>query len=161
MGKATINKHHIPSLFVWALVGLYSISLVACDSFTHSSIPDYPVTLDINLTADAPELIPVLGYKTFIEPQKISQQLGYGGILIYHTVNVEGCPYVAFDLACPHEANAEIRLHVNTDGTAECDSCHSIYMLLDGTGFATSGPAKEKLRKYSVSQIADNLYIRR
>lgn len=135
--------------------------LCSCDSFTNNAIPDSPVQLEFNITAEAPEIIPVLGYKYFIVPQKVTQFLGYGGLLVYHTVAVEGCPFVAFDLSCPHEAQPHIRIHVNEDGTASCDSCGSVYILLDGTGFATSGPTRHKLRRYSVAQVGDNLYIRR
>lgn len=134
--------------------------LLACDGGNRTPIPDMPVLLDINLIADAPELQPILGYKTYTQPRKATERLGYGGILVYHTVNVESQPYVAFDLACPHEAQATIRLRVLNDGTCRCDSCSSVFMLSDGTGFAISKPAHHRLKKYSVLQSVDNLYIR-
>lgn len=149
------------SLHIIMMATALTALLVGCNGFTYNAIPDSPVQLDINITADAPELILVLGYKYFVVPQKATQYLGYGGILIYHTIAVEGCPYVAFDLSCPHEAKPDVRLHVNDDGTASCDSCGSVYLILDGTGFATSGPTKNKLRRYTVAQVGDNLYIRR
>lgn len=150
-------KHHITLIAAYFVVMLV---VVGCNDM-RTPIPDYPVLLDINLAADATEVVPVLGYKCFITPRKVNEYLGYGGILVYHTVNVEGCPYVAFDLSCPHEAIPNIRLRICDDGTAVCDSCGSVYMLLDGTGFATAGPTRHKLRRYNVAQLGYDLFIRR
>lgn len=76
---------------------------------------------------------------------------GFGGVLLVS--NLYGMP-IAYDLACPYEAKADIRIRVDKDALdAECPVCHSTYDIFGGEGRPTSGPAAERgygLTRYRV-----------
>lgn len=142
------------------LLPLLLFILSACGNNNRSPIPDVPVNLDINITADAPELFTLGGYKEFIVPITTSQYLGYGGLLLVRTFEDEIC---AFDLSCPHEAKSTVRIKADNSGVARCDSCGSTYNIGYGSGFAQSGPTKYKLKKYTVyyNVGSGNIYVTR
>ena len=60
------------------------ILLLSCKKT--DNFPEYPVVLEFNITAAAPELAALNSYKEFTKPANINQRLGLGGILIFHTV---------------------------------------------------------------------------
>lgn len=75
---------------------------------------------------------------------------GLGGILLVADIN--GQP-MAYDLACPVECNASVRVAMNADLLAECPKCHSTYNVYSLYGHPESGIAAEKgygLELYSV-----------
>ncbi|MDR3327379.1 MAG: hypothetical protein LBT04_04535 [Prevotellaceae bacterium] len=121
-----------------------SIPLVCCSKYKNT-IPNYPVHLEFNITANAPELAAFNGFKEFFKPENATQVLGYGGILVFHTIEDKYC---AFDMACPFEAKPDIRVHADNMGVAKCDSCLSTFYTGDATGFQLDGKAKSPLRKY-------------
>jgi hypothetical protein len=111
------------------------------------NFPEYPVVLEFNITAAAPELAALNSYKEFTKPANINQRLGLGGILIFHTVEDK---FYAFDMACPYEVKADTKVHCNNLGVVVCDSCHSQFYVGDGTGFVQKGQSKNSLKKYTV-----------
>lgn len=75
---------------------------------------------------------------------------GFGGILLVS--DISGVP-VAYDLACPVECKATIRVAINDNLVAECPNCHSTYNVFSLYGHPESGEAAEKgygLQIYSV-----------
>ena len=91
------------------------ILLVSCKRT--DTFPYYPVFLEFNITAIAPELKASGGYKEFTAPLNYSQRVGLGGILVFHSMEDK---YFAFELACPYEQYAYILLNCNSLGISVC-----------------------------------------
>ena len=73
---------------------------------------------------------------------------GFGGVLLVS--NIMNIP-LAYDLACPVEANYNIRLYIDKEKLqAVCPQCGSRYDVYDTPGYPISGPAAEK--KYGLQQ---------
>jgi len=84
-----------------------------CDDNYVSSIPSYPVGLQLNLTST---------YSTFknstnqflLFEKRINEtdRIGFGGILVYSDVDLDDSGntiYHAFDMACPYEVKRDVR----------------------------------------------------
>ena len=139
---------------------LLAFQFVSCDDSIQSSIPDYPVILDLNLTST---------YATFknsvnefiVYDKRINEvdRIGFGGIIVYSGFDLN---YYAFDMACPYEAKRTILVHPDTTGLPQviCKTCGSIYDVSNGFGNPTSGPANEVLKRYKTNMSVDILYIR-
>jgi len=141
------------------LVGLLALQFVSCDDTYKSSIPDFPVQLDLNLTTTYPTFKNSYNKFLIFETKRyVTDYIGYGGILVY--TGFDGA-YYAFDLACPYEVKQKIRVHPNDKGQAICDSCKTVFDISYGIGNPTSGPAKETLRRYKTNLSGDVLYITR
>ena len=102
-----------------------------------------------------------MDWRIFIRDQRIPAGFGYtaasytgfGGVLL--TCSAYGEP-MAFDLACPVERSASVRVAVNTDKmVAECPECHSTYDVFTLPGHPLSGRAADRgygLKVYSVGR---------
>lgn len=85
-------------------------------------------------------------YRRFIIQEKIpadfpyfaSSATGFGGVLLCSMYT--GVP-VAYDLACPVECRANVRVYVNESGEAECPECHSRYDIFEKYGYPVAGKA--------------------
>jgi nitrite reductase/ring-hydroxylating ferredoxin subunit len=131
----------------------------SCDSFNRKSpIPDTPVSMELYILRDAPELNTIGNYKFFTKPPYINQYIGYGGILLFHDFNDE---ISAFDLACPHEANCSIRVDSINSSIVTCRKCKTSYDVSFGFGLPINGVSKYGLRKYKVQQFENKIYITR
>jgi hypothetical protein len=124
-------------------------------------LPVSYVYLDLNLTYRDKKLRDILGYKTYITPGKDyvagKEYAGYGGILVIHTITAGLC---AFDLACPDEANPNIKVAVDdSDGLyAVCPQCGKKYEIGEsGSGYATN--TKHRLKKYNVIAGVNNRWV--
>lgn len=111
-----------------------------------TTIPLAPVNLQVNLL-QATTLTAIGATESYITPNSSLEALGYGGILVVHTLSDS---YVAFDLSCPYEAQQNVRVVVQSDLTAKCPVCGSVYRIMDGTGWPISGPSRHKLKQYHV-----------
>lgn len=141
----------------WGILAGLSLIFGGCDDTYISSIPNYPVSMQLNLTSTYPTFKNSINrYLIFQKPVTASDRIGYGGILVYSGFDQE---YYAFDLACPHEAKSSIRVKPNDIGQAICDSCKTVYDISLGLGIPVSGPSREMLRKYKTSVDGDYLYI--
>lgn len=133
--------------------------LSGCDDSSISPIPDYPVSLQLNLTTTYPTFRNSINqYLLFQKPVFQTDRIGYGGILVY--TGFDGT-YYAWDLSCPYEAKPDIRVHPNQQGQAVCDSCKSVFDIGFGIGNPSSGPAKNLLKRYKANLSGDVLYIYR
>lgn len=138
---------------------IVSLFFVACDDTYVSSIPDYPVNLQLNLTTTYPTFKNSYNQYILFEKRVFeTDRIGFGGIMVYSSF--EG-NYYAWDMACPYEANKNIKVRPNDIGQAVCDSCLSVFDLGFGVGNPSSGPAKEVLKRYKVTVSGDYLYISR
>ncbi len=131
----------------------------ACYDNVISSIPDYPVHLQLNLTTTYPTFRNSINQYLIFEKRIFeTDAIGFGGIIVY--TGFDG-NYYAFDMACPHEAQREIKVYPNNLGQAVCNGCGTVFDISYGIGNPSSGPAKETLKRYKTSQSGDVLYIYR
>lgn len=133
----------------------------ACHHIDDKRTPPAPVWISFNTEHDWTEYgTPgALDHKTFIKgviqpgalPQTALMQTGYGGVLLVGDIN--GQP-VAYDLSCPYENSATIRIEIDDEANeAFCPKCKSRYSVYSNYGVAISGPAHEQgygLTKYYV-----------
>jgi hypothetical protein len=140
------------------LVCLLALPFASCDDTFRSSIPDYYVNLQLNLTTTYPNFKSPNHYLVFNKRINVTDGIGYGGILVFCGWDNN---YYAFDLACPKESNSKIIVHPNDLGQAICDSCKTVFDVSYGVGNPISGPAKETLRRYKANLSGDILYITR
>jgi len=136
---------------------LFAIFLLTCCNPKKNPIPDMPVRLEFNLVTQ-PSLAALLGFAEFTVPQHVSQYLGYGGILVFHTIDGKFC---AFDMSCPYEAQPDVRVHCDNTGIARCDSCQSAFYVGDGNAFLIEGKAQFPLKQYAVYYNAamQNIFV--
>lgn len=143
---------------------LLTLVLLSCNSTFDSSVPDWPVYLELDLTYEDRALKAIQAYKIYT-PANVNQtteKTGFGGVLVYHGLSSTGTDaYYAFDVACPVEHQANVRVEVDADAIyAICPKCGSKYELLNGIGNPVEGPATETLKQYYVDQQGEKLYIR-
>ena len=141
------------------LVFSLAIFLGSCNDNVISSIPDFPVYLNLNLTSTYPTFRNSYNKSlTFETVILATDRVGYGGILVY--TGFDG-NYYAFDMACPYEVKQSIRVHPNGLGQAVCEGCGSVFDIGYGNGYPASGKAKEALKRYKTILSGDVLIISR
>ena len=140
----------------------FAFFFAGCNDNTQSSIPDFPVYLELNLTT-APYNTFRNSYNHFfyfktITGLPVTSRIGYGGIIVSTGLDGE---YYAFDMACPYEAKQNILVYPNDIGQAICEGCGSVFDISFGIGNPVSGKAKETLKRYKTNLSGDILYITR
>lgn len=90
-------------------------------------------------------------YATFEKPRLAKDRgVGYGGLLIFSSTElIEGTSFYylyAYDLACPHEREPNVKVVPNSNNRAECPKCGSVYSLSGGT--VISGKSQSPLVRY-------------
>jgi nitrite reductase/ring-hydroxylating ferredoxin subunit len=136
---------------------LLPLFLVNCNDNVISSIPDYPVYLDLSLTTTYPTFRNSFNqYLVFKKAVLVTDRIGYGGILVYSGFDGN---YYAFDLSCPYEAKQNILVVPNGIGQAICQGCGSVFDISYGIGNPISGKAKQALKRYKTSLSGDVLYV--
>lgn len=144
--------------------------LAGCTHIDDTRIPAAPVRIVFNSVGEW-NLYGVAGagdYRKFIKQERVPDgypftamtYTGFGGVLLI--CDIHSNP-VAYDLACPVECRADVRINVLADELkAECPKCHSIYDVVTNHGQPLSGPAAEKhygLRKYYVAPGSAGEYM--
>ena len=141
------------------LLFLIPTAFSSCYDNVISSIPDYPVRLQLNLTTTYPTFKNSVNQYLLFEKRIFeTDMIGFGGILVYTGFDGE---YYAFDMACPYESKSTIKVFPNDVGQAVCKECGSVYDIGYGIGNPSSGPADEVLKRYKTSISGDVLYISR
>ncbi|MDR2809239.1 MAG: (2Fe-2S)-binding protein [Tannerellaceae bacterium] len=143
---------------------LLALAISACDKTYTSGIPYSQVYLELDLTFEDKDLIPLSAYKIYTA-KNINQHVekaGFGGVLVYHGLNGAATDaYYAFDTACPHEANRSVTVEIDNEHLhAVCPKCNSTYDLLYGLGNPVSGPAREQLKPYRIVVSGNKIYVR-
>lgn len=139
----------------------------SCEGPYISPIPDYPVSLNLNLTAQYPLFKNSSGqFLVFTKPVKATDLVGYGGILVCSGIMLDdygNSQYFAFDLACPNEVKTTIQVAPLPDrpGEVKCPECGTVYNVGFGFGEPVSGPSKHPLKRYKTQLQNDFLYIYR
>lgn len=93
-------------------------------------------------------------------PYTISSYTGYGGVML--VCGYDG-QYYAYDMSCPVEREANVRIYVDDNMDGRCKVCGSTYDLFWGSGAPKSGEAQQQgysLRKYYITYVpANDSYI--
>ena len=138
---------------------LINLSITSCNDNYISSIPDFPVSLELNLTTTYPTFKNSYNKSmTFTKGITAVDRIGFGGILVYTGFDGE---YYAFDMSCPYEHQTNVRVYPNGLGQAVCEGCGSVFEIGYGIGNPSSGKAKEVLKRYKTTLSGDVLYISR
>ncbi|MDH6308508.1 hypothetical protein M2451_000819 [Dysgonomonas sp. PFB1-18] len=128
-------------------------------------IPVYPVNFKINLVVDNVLRTPG-SYKEYVKgsyPILAGESLGYAGLIVVNSIYATNTPDLfAFDLSCPNEKMAHIRVKGSGNFTATCEKCGKVYDLMSN-GRITDGSSKLHLQRYRVVSTAeaDVFYVTR
>lgn len=157
----------IKSLFL-AFIAVCAMS--SCDRVDSNRLPAMPVNIVFQTVGvwDYYGVPGALETRKFIRnskeqvpadfPYTVSTYTGFGGVLLCG--DLYGNP-VAYDLACPVECRADVRIEVDRDGNvAYCPMCGSTYSIFENYGSPLSGLAAERgygLQRYKV-RIGSNPY---
>ena len=154
------KKWRIKRQNFFLIIGFLPFLLVTCDNSYDSSIPDFPVHLELNLLVSPnTKLKNSVNQFLIIDEKsnlKATDRIGFSGILVY--TDFDG-KYRAFDLCCPYEAQRDIKIMPNEKGEAVCEKCGSVFFIGYGIGNLISGPAKQPLKRYKAIVQGDVLYI--
>lgn len=161
--KLYIKKHI-------ALISLVlTITFVGCNDNVISSIPDYPVYLNLDLISTYPNFKNSTNQFLYFKDRSglaESSRIGYGGILVNSGISLDdngNSIYYAYDMACPLEAKNTVRVYPDPKGLPHviCEKCGSVYDVGFGNGNPISGPAKEYLKRYRTMQTGNYLQVTR
>ena len=129
-----------------------------CNTVDDDRIP----SLAVNINLSTPDLWTVYGvsgygdFRTFIyslgEPRNFAYTVGsctgFGGVLLvsgFNPFTLEAAVPMAYDLACPVELQADVRVRMVTGEetlpVAVCPECGSKYDVMERAGAPISGPA--------------------
>lgn len=133
---------------------------LSCDKTEQNYFPPYPVSLELDLSFEDKDLVGVMAYKTYILGQTSGlsavERTGLGGILVYH----DAFGYKAYDLACPHEMNATVRVTMDEDAiNAVCPKCGSVFNIFEASGAVVKGPATQGLKQYTTQVSGNKIYV--
>lgn len=150
------------------LISLLSLFLLSCNDNYVSSIPSYPVSLQINLSVGQYVTFRNSSNEYLLFEKRIfeTDRIGFGGVLIYSGISYDDAGntiYYAFDMACPYEAKSTVKVYPVKDDLAKvkCSECGSVYDVGFGLGNPVEGPSKEILKRYKTNLSNDVLYIYR
>ena len=143
------------------LILILFITLQACEERMYTTIPNVRVNITLDLDFEDYELNAALATKSFTQPRRATDEIGFGGILVINAPSADGSivNLFAYDLACPVEIDREKIVIPNEIGEAKCPHCGAIYNIASGYGYPKSG-TKSRLRAYSVTKISGgNRYL--
>jgi len=126
------------------------MGVCGCHNDSQSNVPDYPVCLDLQITAQYSHFIPENGFQTmtFTQAQKAGEYVGYAGVLVWINTLSEYC---AADLACSNCLKRDVPVEI--DGLyAKCPLCGEEYDLSQ-YAFPTKGISNQALRRYSTQTV--------
>lgn len=143
---------HNPYKFILTIFVFCLIS-VGCENENHNAFYAR-VDFRVNIDALDYDLNGALNTKTFTSRRPGSPHVGLGGLLVVRSPLLRDgytnlLDLYAYDLACPHEANANIRVTPDKNGKAKCEKCGSVFNII-GSGNVESGPSKNRLVSYPV-----------
>lgn len=121
-------------------------------------LPSEPVYFEFNLRIDN-VLLTSGNYKEYVKgsyPTLVGQYLGYGGLLVVRSLIDEEIPFKAYDLSCPYEKMANVRVKASSDKgiVATCEKCGRVYDLLND-GRISSESSTLHLQRYRVNLTSD------
>ena len=164
----------------YCLLIIFSLGIAGCQTVDNERIPNMAVNISLS-DAGLWNTYGVSGFgsnRNFIYkpggisvpsgfPYKYGSATGFGGVLLIEGIDpfstITAAP-LAYDLACPVERKADIRVHIDMDTyVAVCDECHSTYdVTMQGgapiSGVAATGKYKYALKSYHVVPAGNGGY---
>lgn len=138
------------------LLFLLTLMVLSCNKIEQSAIPYANVYFKVDLRFTDKELKGMLAHKIYTSPRSYGEVMGYSGILVIHGLEDV---YYAYELCCPHEAQRDIRIEVDSTGLyGICPQCSSKYEIASG-GYPVEGPSKYYLRRCNIYPHGDELII--
>ncbi|MCM1517306.1 MAG: hypothetical protein NC117_01515 [Pseudoflavonifractor sp.] len=169
-----MNTRLLHRVFLSISAATALLTATSCESIDDERIPPVSVRIDLsNIGLWHTYGVPgALDHREFIRnatppvpidfPYTALTYTGFGGILLVG--DISGAP-VAYDLACPVECKADIRIRVDAAASdAYCPVCGSHYDIFSNRGYPTSGPAAKDrygLQVYHVTPKDDGYIIER
>lgn len=153
-------------IILWALLAIL-IELQGCKGIDNERIPNMAVNISLS-DAGMWNSYGVSGFgshRNFIYspsggsqpsgfPYKYGSATGFGGVLLIEGLdpyNNLGAYPLAYDLACPVERRADIRVKIDNENyVAVCPECKSIYDVTMAAGAPISGEAATGKYKYAL-----------
>jgi len=139
----------------------YNLPFIHCDKPDVIPIPYKSVRLQLYiLTQDY--YFQTFATKLFTEKRTQYDEIGYGGILVINGGSGNNGYYnqiYAYDLACPVEADQNIRVVPDELGKAKCPKCGTVYIIWDGSGKPENDESKYPLLPYYVYSISNGNYM--
>ena len=113
----------------------------SCENYQKNPVPNFPVSIDLNLAAEYPHFMLDNGYQTMVfnEPRFVHEYVGYAGIVVVCGMDHA---YHAFDLCCP--------VCLNRDTVVEIDGLKAICPKCGGIA------TEQQMKKAPAKWIADN-----
>lgn len=140
---------------------LFVLSIISCNKVDKSNLPYAYVNFKVDLAYKDRDLLDSLRCKIFTQRRLDGEFVGFSGILVICGFTSIGTnDYYAYEICCPYEAKKEIMVVPNDDGTATCPECGSVYDIANGNGARMTGPSPFDLRRFDVSKVGNDLYIR-
>lgn len=142
-----------------AVIGC-SIFLVACGTDFHSSIPDVRFNFTCSLVQAEYSSLKIPGEFIKVVRNANNIPVGYGGLIIGQSIYSEGHDFVAYDAACPVEADRRYTLEIKDEGVKKgiCPECGTVYDLSNG-GYPNR-KGGEYLKRYNVIVNGTTLTVR-
>ncbi len=138
---------------------LFLIFFSSCDEDLKTNIPYAPVNFLINLeyadnVLNNPYHFETFSYSKYPNGRNDGEHVGYGGILIYHGMETDSNPngLYAYDLSCQVEADRNVLVVADEEGTATCPKCGAKYSV--HTGGAPLNTAKFWLHPYRIVSVS-------
>ena len=144
----------------------FILILAGCDSVDDERIPAYAVSVNLTGTGiwNSYGVAGFGSHRRFIKtatlrepsnfPYSATSATGFGGVLLINGMDAfttQADVPLAYDLSCPVEAKADVRVKVEGEAyDAVCPVCGSHYDVVTGGGTPLSGPAAEGDRKYAL-----------
>ena len=144
-----------------AILLLFTVIAFSCDKEYYTTIPNFPVSIELRLANLDFDLNTNLAYKIFTQPRYETDRLGFGGVLVINGIGTNTINLFAYDLSCPVEAQRSVRVEpdnlssstssaIPTAVTATCPKCGAVFNIANGSGRPVEG-TKHSLRSYRVS----------
>lgn len=142
------------------LLLLLLMSAFSCTKTEHDYFPNYTVYLELDLSYEDKDLKTPMAYKNYIYGKTSGlsavERTGLGGVMVYYGYN----GYYAYDLACPYEIKASIRVEVDENHIkAVCPECGSEFGIYENAGAVLKGPATQGLKRYTVGLSGNKIYV--
>lgn len=156
---------------------LLGLAAAGCHGVDDDRIPPVPVRIVFNTAGDwhVYGIAGATDTRIFILadrqpagfPYTAVSATGFGGVLLAGQYTYSGDPVadppLAYDLACPVERRADVRIAVESGKLcARCSRCGSTYDIFQGLGAPLSGPAYDHgygLRRYRVVPGGGGRYL--
>lgn len=152
--------------------------VTSCNTIDDEQVPSFPVNLALSpLSVWQKYGVSVYGEsREFIKSERIPSDFGYldrtltgfGGVLLvmgFNPYSGEDCVPMAYDLSCPVERQADIRVKMVAGDPlpeARCPHCGSTYDVVQRGGSPTGGVALKRqlgLRRYDCYQATGGGYV--